>query len=116
MITKDVNGVCLVGIEGNTISQADISALEHLYEQKGLKKRIGIDLKNVVSVKHDFFEFLINVANKEKVSLYNIPNDIYLMLFVSKYDKHVDMYLDERDFISAKNSIVYRRLKLLKSA
>lgn len=116
MKTKDVNGVCLVDIEENAISPAVIAYLRQIYAQKGLKKRIGINLKNVVAVKHDFFDFLMSVSEKEKFSLFNIPNDIYLMLFVSRYDKYVDMYLDERDFICAKNGIVYRRLKLLKTA
>ena len=116
MKTKDVNGVCLVDIGENIISPAAVTALRQIYAQKGTKKRIGIDLKKISSVKHDFLDFLMSVASKEKVSLFNIPNDIYLMLFVSKYDRYVDMYLDERDFISSKNSIVYRRLKLLKSA
>ncbi len=95
MKTKDVNGVCLVDIEENAISPADITALKHICVRKGLKKRIGINLKNVVAVKHDFLEFLMSVANKEKISLFNIPNEIYLMLFVSRYDQYVDMYLDE---------------------
>lgn len=116
MKTKDVNGVCLVDIEENAISPAAVTTLRHIYAQKGAKKRIGINLKNISAVKHDFLDFLMSVANKEKISLFNISNDVYLMLFVSKYDKYVDMYLDERDFISAKNSIIYRRLKLLKSA
>lgn len=116
MKTKEVNGVCLVDIEANDISAEDVIALNNLYEKKGLKKRIGIDLKYIETIKHDFWDFLISVANKGKVSLYNVPNDVYLMLFISKYDAYVDMYLNEMDFISSKNSIVYRRLKLLKSA
>ena len=116
MKTKDVNGVCLVDIEGNAISPADVTSLWHIYAHKGAKKRIGINLKNVVAVKQDFFDFLVRTANKEKISLFNISNDVYLMLFISRFDKYVDMYLDERDFIAAKNNIVYRRLKLLKSA
>lgn len=117
MIIKDVNKVCIVDIEGTTISQADMASLKALFEKKGSsRRRVGINLQNVASINHDFIEFITSSIARNKVSLYNVNNDIFLMLFVLKQDKNVNLYLNESDFINDENAIFYRRLRLVKAA
>ena len=115
MIIKDVNKVCIVDIEGTTISQADIAGLNSLISKK-TKRRIGIDMKSVLNVNHDFIEFISSSVAKNKISLFNVNNDVFLMLFVLKQEKNVSLYLSESDFLSDENSIFYRRLKVVKAA
>ena len=116
MKTKDVNGVCIVDIEEDSISTASLKDLKNLFKERSNKKRIGLNLGDVKTLKHDFLDFLKDAASINKISLYNLTNDAYLMLFISKYDAYADIYLDEADFITKKRPIIYRRLKLLKSA
>lgn len=116
MKTKDVNGVCIVDVEADSISTASLRDLKNLFKEKSNKKRIGLNLGDVKTLNHDFLDFLKNSAVLNKISLYNLTTEAYLMLFVSKYDNYADIYLDEADFIAEKRPIVYRRLKLLKTA
>jgi hypothetical protein len=116
MIVKDAENICIIVIEGNTISDTELTELEQFSKQKGLKIRIGIDLGNVKTVKAGFLEFLHRASLKKKVSIFNVNSDIYLMLFVMHYEQYTEIYLDERDFRMEKRNIVYRRLKILKAA
>lgn len=113
MKIKDVDKVCVVDIAGNAISKQDLIELKKLFNQKAFKKRIGINLKNILEIDNEFLEFLEESGKKRKLSVYNVNNDVYLMLFVLRYEQYVDIYLNEEDFFSDKNCIVYRRLKLL---
>ena len=116
MKIKDVSKVCIVDIEGNSISEADLIELKRLFKLKAEKKRIGIDLRKVLYLKPDFLDFLYKSSKKQKLSIFNANNEVYLMLFISRCDKYVNIYLNEDDFYRDKNCIVYRRLKLLKTA
>ena len=116
MKIKDVNRVCIVDIEETTISQADISELNTLFTKKNLKKRVGINMKNVLHINHDFIEFISSSPAKNRVSLFNVNNDVFLILFVLKQDKNICLYLDENDFVNDSNAIFYRRLRLVKAA
>lgn len=116
MKIKDVNKVCIVDIEGNSVSKSDLIELKRLFRDKASKRRIGIDLNRVLNIKHEFLDFLKESSLKKKLSLFNVNNEVYLLLFVSRYDKYVNIYLNEDDFYQDKRCIVYRRLKLLKSA
>lgn len=116
MKIKDVDKVCIVDIAGNAISKSDLIELKKIFEKKVLKKRIGINLKNVLNTGHEFLDFLEQCCEKQKLSVFNVNNEVYLMLFILKYDKYVNIYLNEEDFYSDKKCIVYRRLKLLKKA
>ena len=116
MDIRDVDGVCIADITGNVVSQSELKELKKLYKTKAGRKRIGINLENVCSINYDFILLLQECAFKQKISLFNVAVDVYMMLFISHSDKYINIYLDENDFISDKRSIVYRRLKLLKSA
>ena len=115
MKIKDVNKVCIVDIENTAISQADITELNALVSKK-TKKRIGINLQNVQNINHDFIEFISSSVARNRISLFNVNNDVFLMLFVLKQDKNISLYLDENDFIKDSNAIFYRRLRLVKAA
>lgn len=116
MKIKDVDKVCVVDIDGDSISKTDLIELKRLFRQRAELKRIGIDLKKVLNVNHDFLDFLQESSFKQKLSIFNVNNEVYLLLFVSKNDEHVNIYLNEEDFYADKRRIVYRRLKLLKTA
>ena len=116
MKIRDVDKVCIVDISGNVISQSDLIKFKRLFKERVNKQRIGINLEKVLSINHDFIEFLQESCFKQKLSIFNANNEVYLLLFVSKTDKYVNIYLNEEDFFEDKHCIVYRRLKLLKSA
>lgn len=116
MNIRDAGDMRVVDIEGITISQQNIKEIKNLFKGKGSKQSIGLNLKGVTHINDDFVSFIKEISNKEKLSIFNVSNDIYLLLFVLKADKYVEIYLDERDFCSQKNLLVYRRLKLLKTA
>ena len=90
MKIRDVDKVCIVDIAGKTVSQSDLIELKRLFKKEA--------------------------SFKQKLSLFNANNEVYLLLFVSKTDRYVNIYLNENDFYEDKHCIVYRRLKLLKSA
>lgn len=116
MKIRDVDKICIVDIAGTKISESNLKKLKKILAQRVSLMRIGINLKGVISVNHDFLDFLRESSFKQRLSLFNACNDVYLLLFVSQTDKYVDIYLDENDFINNKRLIIYRRLKLLKSA
>lgn len=116
MKIRDVDKVCIVNIEGNSISQSDLIELKDIFKKKASKKRIGINLENVMNINHSFIDFLQECSFKQKLSLFNLNNETYLCLFICKTDNYVNIYINGSDFFEDKHSIIYRRLKLLKSA
>ena len=116
MKIRDVDGVCIADIEKNVVSQSELEKLKQLFKAKSAQKRIGINLENVSFLDYDFIHFLKEASLKHKLSIFNVNTDVYLFLFVSESDKYVNIYLNCSDFISDRNSVVYRRFKLLKSA
>ena len=113
---KDVNGVCIIDVDEKSISGANIIELKRLLASKVLSRRVAINMKNISTVSHDFLELLKEVALTQKISLINIDTNIYLMLFILKYDQHVNLYLDSNDFIAEKNMMLHRRFKLVSAA
>lgn len=116
MNIRDVGKTAVVDIAKEAITTAELKEIEKLLQNKASNNRVAINLKNVRYIDFDFINLLKNNANKNKLSLINVNTDIYLMLFVHKADIYTDLYLDEFDFVKEKNSIVYRRLKVLKTA
>ena len=116
MKIKDVNSVCIIDIEGNSISKADIKKLKELFAKHTRSRRIGIDMVNVSFVDLDFLNFIKDFSEFNKISLFNLQNDVLLALFVLKYDRFVDIYMNKSDFEEAKHTVLYRRLKLVKAA
>lgn len=113
---KDVNGVCIIDVDEKSISGANIIEFKRLLTSKVLSRRVAINMKNISTVSHDFLELLKEVALTQKISLINIDTNIYLMLFILKYDQHVNLYLDSNDFIAEKNMMLHRRFKLISAA
>jgi len=116
MNIRDVGKTAIIDIAKDVISVGELGIIEKLLEKNVSHKRVAIDLKHVKYIDIDFINLMKSYAVKNKVSLFNLNNDVYLMLFVHKADIFVDIYLDEFDFLKEKNSIVHRRLKLLKTA
>lgn len=116
MKIKDVDKVCIVGIAGKAILKSDLIKLKKLFRLKNASTRIGINLGNITATNTDFLELLKETSFERKISVFNVKHEIYLTLFISQYDRFVDIYINEDDFIKEKRCIVYRRLKLLKSA
>lgn len=116
MNIRDVDNVCIVDISGNDLSQADITKLRKLYKEKSVSTRIGIDFAQIKSVEPEFFALVKEAAGQKKLSVFNADSSVYLQLFVSQADRYLNLYLNERDFLEDKRSIVKRRLKVLKTA
>lgn len=116
MNIRDVGKTAVIDIAKDAITTVELGRIEKLLKNNGSNNRVAINLKNVRYLSIDFINLLKNTTTSNKLSLINLNTDVYLMLFVHKADSFVDIYLDENDFLREKNSIVYRRLKLLKTA
>lgn len=116
MNIRDVGKTAVIEIAKDAINKTELEKIEEFLNKKTSKTRVAINLKNVNHIDYDFTCLLKKQAERAKLSLFGLNNDILLKLFVSQSDKLVNLYLDEQDFNSDKNAIVYRRLKLLKSA
>ena len=116
MNIRDVGKTAVIDIAKDAINKIELAKIEEFLKTKNSKTRVAINLKNVNHIDYDFTCLLKKQAKRAKLSLFGLNNNILLNLFVSQSDRLVDLYLDEQDFNAEKNAIVYRRLKLLKSA
>lgn len=113
MNIRDVDDVCIVDTAGKALSQSDMTKLRKIYKEKATTRRVGLDFTGIKSVEPEFFAFVKDVAERNKISLFNADSSIYLQLFVSQIDRYLNIYLNESDFCENKRSIVKRRLRVV---
>ena len=116
MIIREAGKTAVIEIAKDAISITDLEKIESFLQEKSASTRVAINLCNVSHIDYDFTCLLQKQSQRACLSLFGLNNDILLKLFVSQADRLVNLYLDERDFKADKNAMVYRRLKLLKSA
>jgi len=76
------------------------------------KKQIGINLGNVKKARNDFFSFLKEFSDSQKISLYNMTADINLLLFLMNYNQYAQLYVNEADFKEGKRNLIHRNFKI----
>ena len=77
-------------------------------------KPVALDLKEVESVTEDFFTFIKNFSETTKLTLLNIPSELFALLNLKRYDKNVRMFNNNLDFIEDKHELVNRRFHIVK--
>ena len=74
-------------------------------------KAIALDLSFVENCTMDFFETVKKIKN---LSVYNISADIFVLFNFMGFDKILNLYVDELDFIESKRRILNRKFLLVK--
>ena len=75
---------------------------------------IALDLKEVESVTEDFFTFIKNFSETTKLTLLNIPSELFAILNLRRYDKNVRMFNNNLDYIEDKQELVNRKFHVVK--
>lgn len=78
------------------------------------KRPVTLDLKEVESVTEDFFTFIKNFSESTKLTLLNIPSELFALLNLRRYDKNVKMYNNNLNFIRDKNELTDRKFHVVK--
>ena len=77
-------------------------------------KPVALDLKEVESVTEDFFTFIKNFSETTKLTLLNIPSELFALLNLRRYDKNVKMFNNNLDFIEDKHELINRKFRIVK--
>ena len=83
---------------------------DELRNIKGYK--IGLDLSYVDSCSIEFIEFL---KNTENINLFNIPQNVFVLINLMKLDKIVNLFVSETDFLTSSHRLLNRAFTLVKS-
>lgn len=105
----------VVGIKTKELNFKSLANLAILLDKMDMNKNsIALDLKEVETVTEDFFTFIKNFSETTKLTLLNIPSELFAMLNLRRYDKNVRMFNNNLDFIQDKNELVNRKFKIIK--
>lgn len=115
MEIKDVHDCCVIDICSESISDIQAKKIRKLMANN-INKRFAVNFKNVKNIGEGFVSLIKYFADMDdygnKLSLFNVPSDIFVTLFVMNYDKYLNLYMAEQDFVKDKSSIVNRRFRL----
>jgi hypothetical protein len=111
---RDTNEYRIIDLFDNKMSDGLILEIEEAVGNAGEKRRIALNLLNLVSVTNNFIELL--QRNRKKIALFNICPDTYSLLFITDSDKYTDLFTTEYDFIVNRRSLINRNLRLLTAA
>lgn len=106
----------IIDIEDNEISNGLLFQLKKEIKAQNKRKRVALNLANLSVINNEFLESLEELSNSGiKLSLFNLSLNVYLLLFIMKYDKFADLFVSEPDFLQNQRNIVNRQFKLLKA-
>ncbi|MGN0019015.1 MAG: hypothetical protein ACI37S_08245 [Candidatus Gastranaerophilaceae bacterium] len=105
----------VIGIKSKELNFKSLANLAILLDKMDFNtKSIALDLKEVESVTEDFFTFVKNFSETTKLTLLNIPSELFAMLNLRRYDKNVKMFNNNLDFFEDKRELVNRKFHLVK--
>ena len=105
----------VIGIKSKDLNFKSLANLAILMDKMDLNtKPVALDLKEVESVTEDFFTFIKNFSETTKLTLLNIPSELFALLNLKRYDKNVRMFNNNLDFIEDKHELVNRRFHIVK--
>lgn len=105
----------VINIKTKDLTFKSLAHLAILINKMGLgTKDIALDLKEVESVTEDFFTFIRNFSESTKLTLLNIPSELFAAINLRRYDKNVKMYNNNLDFIKDKNELINRKFHIVK--
>lgn len=107
---RDEDTYCIVDIFDKEISDTVLAELKLILNNLSNNKRIALNLINISELNSEFLDFITDL--KMRISLFNLSLNVYLLLFLGKYDKESDLYVNELDFLMNKRRIVNRKFKL----
>lgn len=114
MTTQNENKY-VIGIKSKDLNFKSLANLAILMNKMDLDtKPIALDLKEVESVTEDFFTFIKNFSETTKLTLLNIPSELFALLNLKRYDKNVRMFNNNLDFIEDKHELVNRKFHIIK--
>ncbi len=114
MTTQNENKY-VIGIKSKDLNFKSLANLAILMDKMDLNtKPVALDLKEVESVTEDFFTFIKNFSETTKLTLLNIPSELFALLNLKRYDKNVRMFNNNLDFIEDKHELVNRRFHIVK--
>lgn len=106
------NKICILKPFSPKLDGREASRIFNKINSMG-KKNIGIDLSHAQECTIDFFENISLLAENVHISLFNIPSDIFALISFMKFDKIVDLFVSENDFIESSHKLVMRRFSLV---
>ncbi|MBQ3311468.1 hypothetical protein IJG72_05255 [bacterium] len=105
----------VIGIKTKDLNFKSLANLAILLNKMNFKDNsIALDLKEVESVSEDFFTFIRNFSETSKLTLLNIPAELFAILNLRRYDKNVKMFNNNLDFFQDKNELINRTFRLVK--
>lgn len=114
MTTQNENKY-VIGIKSKDLNFKSLANLAILMDKMDLDtKPVALDLKEVESVTEDFFTFIKNFSETTKLTLLNIPSELFALLNLKRYDKNVRMFNNNLDFIEDKHELVNRKFHIVK--
>ncbi len=105
----------VIGIKSKELNFKSLANLAILMDKMDLNtKPVALDLKEVESVTEDFFTFIKNFSETTKLTLLNIPSELFALLNLRRYDKNVRMFNNNLDFIEDKRELINRKFHIVK--
>ena len=80
---------------------------------KNENKRVGVDLSNICSFSYFFIENLIKTAKIKSISLFNIPDDLFVLFNTMNTGKTVDLFVNDIDFRENSRKLINRQFSVV---
>jgi len=114
-MTENTKQKYVINVKTKELNFHALANLAILLNKSGLdSKHVALDLQEVESVTEDFFTFIKNFTESTKLTLLNIPSELFALLNLRRYDKNVKMFNSNLDFIQDKNELVNRKFHVVK--
>lgn len=105
----------VIDIKSKELNFKSLANLAILMDKMDLNtKPVALDLKEVESVTEDFFTFIKNFSETTKLTLLNIPSELFALLNLRRYDKNVRMFNNNLDFVEDKRELINRKFHIVK--
>ena len=111
MEIRDNEKFCIFAPLGGRLDYKESERL--LKEISAESRQVGIDLKYVYDCTIDFIEALKESAKNKKISIFNIPSDIFVLFNIMKLDRAVNLYVSESDFELETRRLINRNFQLV---
>lgn len=108
---KEVVDCVVVAPDSKELEAKEIRELKKTINGKK-EMRIGLDMESVQSLKNGFLDLIKSEFNRQKISLFNLKSELFVLLSLLKYDKYVNVYADINDFVNDDRVLVKRNFKV----
>jgi len=112
MYIRDNKQGFIVDLSNSVIDDICVDEIRDYFRLHKKRKRIAFNLHNVEVKSHNFFEFLKSFSEKQKISVFNIASDLFILFNLMKYNAYVDFFNREDDFLNNKFSLVSRNFRI----